>query len=176
MKITGSLALALFLIPAFGALTGAAELKIGVVDAQRVLDSSKEGKRVKASMEEFVKSRQKIIDLEEDELKKAEEELSRQSSVLSAEARRVKQDEFQKKLIEYQRRAAELNKEVQGKRHDILRGFNERVEAAVKEIAEKEGYTLVFDRNSDGGAVVYAKESLDLTPRVIELVDRSPRP
>lgn len=157
------------------AMTGTAfaqNVKFGFVDAQKVLESSKEGKRVKANMEEFVKSRQKIIDLEEQELKQLEEDLVRQGALLSPEAKKVKQDDFQKKLMEYQKKATDLNKEVQGKKFDTLRDFNKRLEEAVRQIAEKEGYTFVLDKNSEGGSVIYAKETFDITPKVIEQVDR----
>lgn len=151
----------------------AQNLKVGFVDAQKVLESSKEGKRVKTNMEEYVKSRQKIIDLEETELKQLEEDLTRQAALLSAEAKKVKQDDFQKKLMEYQKKATELNKEVQGKKFDTLREFNKKLEEAVKQIAEKEGYTFVLDKNAEGGSVIYAKETFDITPKVIEQVDRT---
>ncbi len=147
-------------------------LKVGFVDAQKVLEISKEGKRVRGTMEEYVKSRQKIIDLEEQELKQIEEELTRQGSLLSAEAKKVKQDNFQKKLMEYQKRAADLNKEVQGKKFESLKDFNKKLEEAVKQIADKEGYTFVLDKNTDGGVVIYSKDAYDITPRVIEQVDR----
>lgn len=155
--------------------TGYAQnMKIGFVDAQKVLEGSKEGKRVKTNMEEFVKSRQKIIDLEEQELKQLEEDLVRQGALLSPEAKKVKQDDFQKKLMEYQKKATDLNKEVQGKKFDTLRDFNKKLEEAVKQIAEKEGYTFVLDRNAEGGgSVIYAKETFDITSKVIEQVDRN---
>lgn len=160
----------------FGAMLGtgyAQNIKMGFVDAQKVLEGSKEGKRVKASMEEFVKSRQKIIDLEEQELKQLEEDLVRQGALLSPEAKKIKQDDFQKKLMEYQKRATELNKEVQGKKFDTLRDFNKRLEEAVRQIAEKEGYTFVLDKNSEGGSVIYAKDNFDITSKVVEQVDRN---
>ena len=155
--------------------TGYAQnVKIGFVDAQKVLEGSKEGKRVKANMEEFVKSRQKIIDLEEQELKQLEEDLVRQGALLSPEAKKVKQDDFQKKLMEYQKKATDLNKEVQGKKFDTLRDFNKKLEEAVKLIAEKDGYTFVLDRNTEGGgSVIFAKENFDITSKVIEQVDKN---
>ncbi|MFQ5730016.1 MAG: OmpH family outer membrane protein, partial [Waddliaceae bacterium] len=70
-------------------------LKVGFVEAQKVLENSQEGKQVQEKMEAFVQSRQTIIDLEEKELRELEEELNRQVSLLSPEAKRVKQEEFQ---------------------------------------------------------------------------------
>lgn len=124
-------------------------------------------------MEEFVKSRQKIIDLEEQELKQLEEDLVRQGPSLPG-GQKVKQDDFQKKLMEYQKKATDLNKEVQGKKFDTLRDFNKKLEEAVKQIAEKDGYTFVLDRNAEGGgSVIFAKENFDITSKVIEQVDKN---
>lgn len=169
------LCLGLVLFVMISGTTGYAQnVKIGFVDAQKVLEGSKEGKRVKANMEEFVKSRQKIIDLEEQELKQLEEDLVRQGALLSPEAKKVKQDDFQKKLMEYQKKATDLNKEVQGKKFDTLRDFNKKLEEAVKQIAEKDGYTFVLDRNAEGGgSVIFAKENFDITSKVIEQVDKN---
>jgi outer membrane protein len=156
-----------------GTTYAAEALKVAFVDAQKVLEASKEGKKVQGSLEEYVKSRQKIIDLEEQELKQIEEELTRQGSLLSQEAKKVKQDHFQKKLMEYQKKATDLTKEVQGKRIESLKNFSKKLEDAVKQIAEKEGYTFVLDNSTDiGGVVIYSKDSFDITSKVIEQVDR----
>jgi len=167
--------IALIALPAVSAL-GAEGYKIGFIDAQKVLETSKEGKRVKASMEDYLKPRQKIIDDQKDELRRLEEDLSRQSSVLSADAKRSKEEDFRKKVADYQRRAMELNDEVQSKKLDVLKDFNKKLEEAVRQIAEKDGYTFIFDKNNDGGALVFARDSYDLTAQVIEQVDKNAKP
>jgi len=60
-------------------------LKIGFVNAQKVLEASQGGKQIQEKMEEFVSSRQKIIDLEEKELRELEAELKEQMDLLSGE-------------------------------------------------------------------------------------------
>jgi len=82
----------------------AADLKIGVLEPQKVLDGTKNGKKIKDSLQEYLKSRQKIIDLEEEELKKIEEDLVKQSAVLSPEAKKDKEESFRKRYMEYQRK------------------------------------------------------------------------
>lgn len=142
--------------------------KIGFVNAQKVLEVSEEGKRVQKKMEEYVLTRQKVIELEEKELRQLEEELSRQGSLLSPEAKRLKQSEFQGKLVEYQKKARELNKEVQDKKFESLRNFNKKLEQAIKEIAEKDGYLMVLDKENEGGSVLYSSKSNDITDRVMK--------
>lgn len=149
-----------------------ADMKVAYIDAQKLLDNSKAGKRAKATIEEYVKSRQKIIDLEEEELKRLDSELAKQAAVLSPEARREKEEVLKRKFTDYQKRAADLRGEVDNKKIETLKEFNQGLEEAVKRVAEKEGYIVVFDKNPMGGPLVYAKESLDITDKVVAEYDK----
>jgi outer membrane protein len=141
--------------------------KIGFVNAQKVFEISKEGKKFQESMDEYAMTRQNLISLEEKELKQLDEEFSRQGSLLSPEAKRVKQAEFQRKVVEFQKKAREFSQEVQEKRFESLNKFNKILEVAVKAVAKKEGYFMILD-NKAGGAVIFSSESNDITPQVIE--------
>jgi len=169
-RMVGSL-VGLFLVWMFFAVVpvqSADSMKIGYVDAQKVLDDTKAGKKAKADMEEFVKSRQKIIDIDEADIKQLQDDLARQTAVLSPDARREKEDTLQRKVMEYQKRAAELNKEVQSKKKEVLDNFNKDLEGVVKKVAEQVGYVMILDRNAEGGVLLYAKDSLDLTGAVVK--------
>jgi outer membrane protein len=161
----------LLLAPAVPA--GAADTKFGWIDAQKVLDETEAGKAIKQRVEAFRDSRQKVIDLEEEELKKAEENLGQQMSLLSEDARREKQVEFQRKLGDYQKKVVELNRELQDKKDELLGEFNEVLLRAVRQVAEKEGYDYVLDYGGDG-SVLYGSPDHDLTQRVMARVDASP--
>jgi outer membrane protein len=163
----------MWILIAAAPVQSADSLKIGYVDAQKVLDGTKAGKKAKADMEEFVKSRQKIIDLDESEIKQLQDDLTRQAAVLSPEARKEKEDALQRKVMEYQKRAGELNKEVQDKKKEVLDNFNKDLEGIVKKVAERDGYTYVIDRNAEGGVLLYAKDSLDLTGDVVKEFEKA---
>ena len=152
----------------------AADLKIGVIEPQKVLDGTRNGKKIKDSLQDYVKSRQKIIDLEEEELKKIEEDLVKQSAVLSADAKKEKEETFRKRMMEYQRKVAQLNQEVQNKKKEVLDEFNKGLEQIVKGIADKEKLSLVVEKgdNGAGALVVYSHPSLDITDRVIKELDK----
>jgi outer membrane protein len=147
-------------------------LKIAYLDAQVILDRTTEGQRAKETMETYRDSRQKIIDLEENEIKKLQDNLARQKDILSPEAKRNKEETLQKKFVAYQRKVSEMTRELESKKKDILEEFNKGLLEVVKHIAEKKGYTMVFDRNSEGGVLLYAPESLDITEEVIKEYDR----
>jgi outer membrane protein len=155
------------------AVQAADPVKIGYVDAQKVLDNTKVGKKSKESLEEFLKSRQKIIDLDESEIKQLQDDLMRQTAVLNPDARREKEESLQRKVMDYQRRAGEMNKEVQVKKKEVLDKFNKELESIVKKVAERGGYSFVIDRNAEGGVLLYAKESFDLTEEAVKEFEKT---
>lgn len=165
-------AVLLLLLPLATALSFAESLKVGFVDAQKVFETSDEGKRVQKNVEEYVGSRQKIIDLEEKELREMEENFKTQGALLSPEAAKMKQDEMQRKFTEYQKKAREMNKEVQDKKIETNKVFFELLESVIKEVATKEGYAFVLDKNKEGGTVLYSSAASDITDKVITQLNK----
>jgi outer membrane protein len=151
-------------------------VKIGYIDALKIFDQSKVGKKAKGLLEEFVKSRQKIIDLEETEIKELEDSLAKQDTVLSPEAKKAKQEDLQRKFVAYQKKASDLTREIQEKKADVLNDFHRQLETVVKRVAERDGYALVLDKGSGGPAevsgVLYAKETLAITDKVLAELDK----
>jgi outer membrane protein len=159
----------LFPLYAMGQADG---VKIAFLDAQKALDGAKEGIRLRQSLDEYVKARQKMIDLDEQDIKRMRDELDKQAAVLSQEALKLKQGEFEDKVNSYRKKVSELQKEVQDKRLSALDEFNKKLTQSVKQVSEKEGYGLVLNKNGEGGAVIYGKDSFDITTKVIEQMDK----
>lgn len=152
--------------------TGAkVEGQIGVIDAQRILDSANAGKKAKDNLISFSKNRQALMESEEKELRRMEEDLVKQAGILSPTAKREREEQFRRRVQEYQQKAAELNREVQEKQKDVLEGFREKVEAVVSKVAKRLGLQIIVDR-SKGGPTIYHEESLDISGQVIEEFNR----
>lgn len=147
------------------------DFKIGYIDAQRVLDESLKGKQVKDQLNEYVQSRQKIVDIEESELKDLQDELTKQGAVLSPSAKQEKEEQFQKRFMEYQKKVSELQKEIQQRRSDKIEEFNTELEKVARTLGEKEGYSMILT-NLDVNIILYAKQNLNLTDMVIKELDK----
>jgi len=152
---------------------GAEEAKIGIVDTQRVLDETHLGSRMKEDLNAHVQSRQQIIDLEEGELKKMQEDLTRQGAALSDKKRMEKEEAFQKKYVEYQKKASELQREIQTKKLEKLKEFNDLLVTATRKVAEAEGVALMLANDPETGGILYSKSSMNLTDRVIQEINRA---
>src|SRR2546427_8901748 len=117
---------------------GAADLSIGVIEPQKVLDATKAGKRIKDALADYVNTRQRLIESEEQDIRAMEEDLVEQGADLSPEAKQEKEGNIRQKLMTYRRHVEELEGEVQTKKRELLSDFTTKIEHVVREIAEKE--------------------------------------
>ena len=171
-RMAGVMLIGLWVL-AWGLPVWADELKIGVIEPQKVLEATKSGKKLMASLEDYVKTRQRLIESEEADLKQLEAALVQKGSGLSPAAQQEKVEVFRQRAGVYQRHVQELEGEVSAKKSELLSEFTKRVEQAVTEIAAKERITIVVEQGTAGAGtlVLYSDPSINLTDRVIKALD-----
>src|SRR2546422_9999750 len=135
---------------AYGLPGWAADLPIGVVEPQKVLDGSKAGRKIKDALADYVNTRQRLIESEEQDIKAMEEDLIKQGDDLSAEAKQEKEVVIRQKLLAYRRHVQELEGEVQTKKRELLSDFTKQIEQMVRELAESEHISLVIEKGEPG--------------------------
>ena len=160
--VLSTLALAATLVPA---TPSAADLKLGYVDLERALNEVDEGRSAKALLKKDFDEKQKELDRKQEELKRMRADLDKQAVVMADQARREKEEEFQRKALETQGRFIELQKELSGREREMTRGIFDKMGAIIREIAEAEGFTMVFEKSNAG--LLYAPPALDLTNELV---------
>ena len=65
-------------------------------------------------------------------------------------------------------RAQELQQKAQAREPELLAPLQQKVNAVIEAIRAEGNYALIFDVSAQGGNIVAADRSLDLTDRVIE--------
>ncbi len=141
------------------------KLKIGVVDVQAAILQTDEGKAEKAVMEKDFEEKRKNILAQQNDLKKLEEEFQAQQSILSDSDKQAKQKEFQAKLQKMQSSQISFEQEIRQKELKASQQIFQNMIGIIREISEPEDYDAVFDRGA--GVVLYAKNAVDLTPKVV---------
>lgn len=148
-----------------GGAAAHAETKFGYVDLQRALNEVEEGKNAKAKLKKEFDGKQATLDQKQDELKKLKAEFDKQSLVLAEDKKRAKQEELQQKFFELQGLYAKLQKELTAQEAELTQDIFKKMGVIIAEIAEREGFTVVLEKN-DGG-VLYAPPANDLTNELI---------
>lgn len=153
----------------FAAPALAVENKIGYVDLQKALNTSEAGKAAKERISKKVKEYEGTIDTRQKEIKKLKEELEKQAMLLSEDARGAKERDYQQKVKEFQRFTKDIQEELQQKDNDFTKQILEELFKVIKEVGEKEGYTLILEQSES--SILYADEKVNLTDKVIKAFD-----
>lgn len=143
----------------------AADLKIAVFDAQKVIDNIGEAKNALEKLDREAAARKKEIDPIQKEVAQMKKDLDSQALVLSKEALQKKQMELQQKFGEYQKMAYEAETEFQEKHRAATAEIFKKINALIQKIGKDSGYDFVFEKNS--GGVTYFKSG-DITDKVIQ--------
>ena len=143
-----------------------AQVRIAVVDLQRALTETEDGRRAKARLKRLFKRRQDELDKRQGELKALKEDLDKQLKVLSEDARQERIEEYQKAFIELQSTYVEYQRELAEKEAEYTQRIVARMQRILVRIGQTDGYTLILDRSS--GGVMWVPGNLDLTDDLIQ--------
>jgi len=162
----------LVLIIIGGLLTGrvySAEIKIGWVDMQKVLNECNAGKEAKKVLTQEVEKFQRQVAEKQKEIQEMKESLEKQGLMLNPEVRAARERDLQNKLRVFQRWGEDVQNELDQKRIEMERNISSSLVKVVQEIGAKEGYTVILQRNET--IVLFATKSNDLTDLVIKACD-----
>lgn len=150
----------------------AAELKIGLVDMQKALQSVDAGKKAKAQLEKEVNAKTKDLQNEQQAIQKAAEEFKKQSLVMSDAARNKKQAELQERAMKFEQTRMRTSTELQQREQELTQPIINRLRTIVTDLAKKMGYNLVLEKNEN--VVLFSQTTDDLTPEVIKQYNKNP--
>lgn len=143
-----------------------AQVRVAVVDLQRALTETEDGRRAKARLKRLFKRRQDELDTRQGELKALKEDLDKQLKVLSEERRQERIEAYQKAFIELQSTYVEYQRELAEKESEYTQRIVARMQRIIQRLGQTEGYTLILDRSS--GGVMWVPGNLDLTDDLIQ--------
>jgi len=154
----------MFLVLA-AATTVSAQIKIAVIDVQRVVTESDAGKeslgKLKALQDSKIAEGQGL----QQELDSLKEQLSKQRFTLSDGKIEAMGKTIQDKGIELKRFQDDAQRELDDARRKALGGLEQRILPVINTVGKEKGMTLIFNKFQSG--LVYADETIDITNEVI---------
>ncbi len=137
--------------------------KIGVIDFQKVLETSAAGKAIQAELKK--KNEKMTADLQKKgaEIEKIQRRLERESMVMSKEMREEKEREQRIKVNDFKTLQKKYRSELQKVQVKLMQQLQTDVTTITREIGKKEGYLLIMDKRG----VIYTPRSVDLSDKLI---------
>jgi len=154
----------------FFSISLSAQLKIGYIDSEFIRKQVTDFQDVDKKMDTFVKEWNDEIAKIDKTWKEKYDDYDRRKLLLSDQKRVEMESELQaleKKMMDLRQAKYGPSGEFQKKQEELLKPVLEKVNAAVKKVAEENNYDFIFDRSGDI-IFVYAKEEYDVTNLVLE--------
>lgn len=141
--------------------------KIGVVDLQKIMQTSSQMKEIQEKLEkEFKPRRDKLVAMEAS-LKEDMEKFKRDTAVLSA----TQKKDLEKKIIttqqQFERDGQQYQQELSTANNEAMEGLYSKVRAAISKVAEKDKYDLIVQKD----AAPFSADTLDVTDKVVKAIN-----
>lgn len=174
LRIAGRTAAWCLALAVLSAAAGAqqAPLKVAVIDVQRLLTDSAEGKQAMEQLKALGESKKQQIEGLQGDITELRNRLAEGRLSLSEERQDQLEKDLQTKLVDLRRVQEDANRELEQAQDKALGAIEAKVIPLIATIAEEQGYTMVFNKYQSG--LLYATDSIDITDAVLTRFDAEP--
>lgn len=145
-----------------------AETRIGVVDLRQALFSSNDAKSFSETLQkDFAGDEAKVREVQE-QARQLKERLEKDGAMMNESERNKLAGEFQEKVKEFNFLKQRLDSTVAQRKQAFLEQARPEVDAAVEELLQENDLDLILPSE----AVVYVKPEMNLTPQLLEKLNR----
>lgn len=166
-KFFGFISLIILLLAGSGGVSSAADVKIGLIDTQKIMRESKAAKKARDVLAKDLEAKRAKFKAEEDQARKLDEELKKEGQSMTSAARQEKAEKLEKEIKELGRLKSDLEEDFRRKDAELARKVLGEIGNVVKEFRKKEKYTVILEKRY----VVDADEAIDITDKIIKLYD-----
>jgi outer membrane protein len=145
--------------------------KIVVVDFERAVVESVEGKKSSEKFTAALQAKQGDVEKKQKELEDQQKKLQNGARTLSDAVKADLQRDIDRRTTELQRVNEDAQKELQVLRDQLLRPIAERATAILNAMADEQGYTVVIDTSSQDHNVLWFNKKNDVTDELIKRIN-----
>lgn len=145
----------------------AAELKVGYVQVDKILQEAPQTAESGKKLEREFSPRSQELDKMAKQIKELETSLDKDGLTITEAERRNKERDVQNIKIEFQRKQRELREDINLRKNEELGSLQDRINKAVQTVAKAESYDLVMY-----SGVAYAADKIDITDKVLKILGK----
>ncbi|MDJ0781154.1 MAG: OmpH family outer membrane protein [Desulfosarcinaceae bacterium] len=138
--------------------------KIGIVDFQKVFETSTAGKAAKDEINTQGKKLEADLKAKGSELEETKKRLEREALVMSREKREEKEREFRIQVNDFKSLQKKYERDLQRTQKRLLGEMRKDVLEIIAEVGKSEGYLMIIEKIG----VLYAPSALDISDLIIQ--------
>lgn len=146
-------------------LTGNAQSKIGIIDAEYIISKMPEIAQVNQGIKNFNEKMQGDMKTAIQKYEGLVQNYKDSSAVFTEDIKKQRENDLmglENEIKNFRQRSSVL---LQMKRNELTKPLYEKIDKALQEVIKEQGYTQIFHANS--GAVAYSEPGSDVTEEVL---------
>lgn len=151
-----------------GGMAWAGTPKIGIVDVQKVMKTSKAAKEANARFLKDVKEKESLYRKKQKEVRTLQQEVTRESSGLSADALKGKREKVAEEIKNLKRLRQNLGEQITTEKRQLTKKIIKELKDVIVDYRKKNKYTLILEKRM----VITADDSIDITDQIIRMYDK----
>jgi len=168
-RITALPCLALFVASMAGAQT---PTKIGVIQIQQALVSTKDGQKAVADLETRMAPKQKEMERKRTEIQELQDKLSKGGAAMAQAAKDDLARTIDTKTKSFNRDMEDARAELDQEQRKLLEDLSGKMQVVIDKYAQTNGYAVILDVSNQNTNVLYVSTGVDITKDVIDLYDK----
>jgi outer membrane protein len=151
----------------------AAPVKVGVIQIQAALASTKDGQAAAAELETRLGPRRKELEKQQADIKDSQDKLQRNGNTLSQAAKDDLTRNIDRKTTQLNRDTQDAQAELDEETQRLIRELSDKMMPVIDKYAQEHGFSVILDVSNPQTPVIYASNTVDITKDIIELYDKT---
>ncbi len=154
------------------ATLSAQALKIGVVDMQRAIVQTVEGKKAEAAFTARLEEHRKNIEGRQKQIEDAQNKLKTQDRLLDDKVRAERTRDIERQTTDLNRIQEDAQRDLETLRNDLMKPIAEVAESVVNAYAKEQNFSIIIDRsNPQNDSILYVNENIEITNIIVKRID-----
>jgi outer membrane protein len=144
-----------------------ANTEIVFINMEQILSTSKPGMSILEQLNTLNKENKKILQADQEELKKKETNIISQKNILSKKEFQIKIDDLKKEITIYNNKSNKKVTNFNELKIDSTNKFLQQINPILKDYSEKNSISMILQKKN----LILGKIELDITNEIIEIIN-----
>jgi outer membrane protein len=144
-----------------------AEIKLGIIDTQRIMTQSKAAQEAMALFNKEYQEKTSQLSAKQQAAQMLQDEINQKGKDMSQEVLADKTEQLSRQIKEFNRLKNDAEEDLESGYEELNQKLLREIAEVVEEFSKNESYTMILEKNS----VVSNDDAIDITDQIIDLYD-----
>lgn len=147
--------------------------KVGVIQIQSAIVSTKDGQKAAADLETRLGPKRKELEKKQAEIKDLQDKLQRGGNAMAETAKQDLMRTIDQRTKSFNRDMEDAQAEFDQEQRKLLDDLGQKMMQVIDKYAVANGYSVILDVSNPQTPVLYASNAIDITKDIIDLYDKA---